>query len=76
MKTMARFLHTCDLCPMGALYGLVSKLGLYRVRRDEAPNRPLKDSTASGAFTMADVRTFVAEKLGIVGYVNTEGEMK
>jgi polyferredoxin len=23
------------LCPMGALYGLVSKLGLYRVRRDE-----------------------------------------
>ncbi len=24
------------LCPMGALYGLVSKLGLYRVRRDES----------------------------------------
>ena len=23
------------LCPMGAMYGLVSKLGLYRVRRDE-----------------------------------------
>lgn len=23
------------LCPMGAMYGLISKLGLYRVRRDE-----------------------------------------
>jgi len=39
---------------------------------EEALDKPIKDSTASGAFTMGDVRNFVAEKLGITDYSSTE----
>jgi polyferredoxin len=39
---------------------------------EEALDRPIKESTADGAFTMGDVRNFVAEKLGITGYASTE----
>ena len=37
-----------------------------------ALDKPIKDSTADGAFSMGDVRNFVAEKLGITGYTSAE----
>jgi len=39
---------------------------------EEALDQPIKESTATGTFTMGDVRNFVAEKLGIRGYQSTE----
>jgi len=45
--------------------------GRFKVS-EQALDKPIKESTADGAFTMGDVRNFVAEKLGIVGYTSTE----
>lgn len=42
---------------------------------EAALDQPIKDST-SGGFTTGDVRTFVAQKLGLRDYVNTEVEKK
>ena len=39
---------------------------------EEALDKPIKDSLPGRTFTMDDVRNFVAQQLGIVGYKSTE----